>query len=86
MDIRGGATTADHIDILGSSALNEILLKVAAGDSDDVDDHFVSVRAVLGALCCDIALNDRSIRIFENTHKRSSGIRIFTSKIRSKPL
>ncbi|KAG8909366.1 hypothetical protein FRC00_010267 [Tulasnella sp. 408] len=42
MDIRGGATTADHIDILGSSALNEILLKVAAGDSDDIEDHFVS--------------------------------------------
>lgn len=43
MDIRGGATTSDHIDILGSSALNEIVLRVAAGDADAIDDHFVSV-------------------------------------------
>ncbi|KAG8885161.1 hypothetical protein FRB97_001979 [Tulasnella sp. 331] len=43
MDIRGGATTADHIDILGSRALNEIVLKVAAGSAEDVEDHFVSV-------------------------------------------
>ena len=42
-DLRGGATTADHIDILGSSALNGILLRVAAGDSDGIEDHFVSV-------------------------------------------
>ncbi|KAG8890015.1 hypothetical protein FRB98_001450 [Tulasnella sp. 332] len=42
MDIRGGATTADHIDILGSRALNEIVLKVAAGSAEDVEDHFVS--------------------------------------------
>ncbi|KAG8980879.1 hypothetical protein FRB93_008884 [Tulasnella sp. JGI-2019a] len=42
MDIRGGATTADHIDILGSQVLNEIVLKVAAGASEDVEDHFVS--------------------------------------------
>lgn len=54
MDIRGGATTADHIDILGSAALNEILLKIAAGDSDDIEDHFVSVRAALELFWCDL--------------------------------
>lgn len=53
LDIRGGATTADHIDILGSTALNEILLKVAAGASDEVQDHFVSVReASFGSKRC----------------------------------
>ena len=46
-DLRGGATTADHIDILGSSALNEIVLKVAAGYSDDIEDHFVSVSPIM---------------------------------------
>ena len=30
-DIRGGAKTADHVDILGSAELNELVLKVAAG-------------------------------------------------------
>ncbi|KAG8987079.1 hypothetical protein FRB90_003616, partial [Tulasnella sp. 427] len=47
MDIRGGATTADHIDILGASVLNEIVLKVAAGDSDDIEDHFVSALSAI---------------------------------------
>lgn len=50
LDIRGGATTADHIDILGSTALNEILLKVAAGASEEVKDHFVSVRKTFWGL------------------------------------
>ncbi|KAG8898286.1 hypothetical protein FRB99_007546 [Tulasnella sp. 403] len=46
LDIRGGATTSDHIDILGSQALNEIILKVAAGQAHDVEDHFVSVSTM----------------------------------------
>ena len=39
---RGGGTTADHVDILGNVALNEIILKVATGAEDEVQDHFVS--------------------------------------------
>lgn len=39
---RGGGTTADHVDILGNTALNEIILKVAAGAGDEVQDRFVS--------------------------------------------
>lgn len=36
LDPRGGATTSDHIDILGSTGLNEIVLKVAAGRGDEI--------------------------------------------------
>ncbi|KAI0358723.1 LACT-domain-containing protein [Trametes cingulata] len=39
---RGGGTTSDHVDILGSLALNEIILKVATGAGDEVQDSFVS--------------------------------------------
>ena len=30
-DLRGGAKTAEHVDILGSAELNELVLTVAAG-------------------------------------------------------
>ncbi|KIP11356.1 hypothetical protein PHLGIDRAFT_21774 [Phlebiopsis gigantea 11061_1 CR5-6] len=39
---RGGGTTADHVDILGNTALNEIILKVATGAAHEVKDNFVS--------------------------------------------
>lgn len=39
---RGGATTGDHVDILGSTALNELILKFATGAGDEVEDNFVS--------------------------------------------
>ncbi|OSD04123.1 LACT-domain-containing protein [Trametes coccinea BRFM310] len=39
---RGGGTTSDHVDVLGSLALNEIILKVATGAGDEVKDAFVS--------------------------------------------
>ncbi|KAF8629410.1 hypothetical protein AX15_003464 [Amanita polypyramis BW_CC] len=39
---RGGANTSDHVDILGSTDLNEIILKVAAGAGDEIQDSFVS--------------------------------------------
>lgn len=35
-DIRGGAKTAEHVDILGSTELNEYILKVAAGNGDSI--------------------------------------------------
>jgi len=39
---RGGGTTGDHVDILGSTAMNEIILKVATGAGDEIQDSFVS--------------------------------------------
>ncbi|TIB00860.1 hypothetical protein E3P96_02543 [Wallemia ichthyophaga] len=42
LDLRGGDNTGDHVDILGSTPLNQIILKIAAGHGDDVQDHIVS--------------------------------------------
>ncbi|KAI0262571.1 phospholipid:diacylglycerol acyltransferase [Gloeopeniophorella convolvens] len=39
---RGGANTSDHVDILGSNMLNEIVLKVATGVGDEIKDNIVS--------------------------------------------
>ncbi|KAF8200725.1 phospholipid:diacylglycerol acyltransferase [Pholiota molesta] len=39
---RGGANTSDHVDVLGSTGLNEIILKVAAGVGHEIHDYFVS--------------------------------------------
>ncbi|KAF8839429.1 Lecithin:cholesterol acyltransferase [Paxillus ammoniavirescens] len=39
---RGGANTSDHVDILGSTGLNELLLKVATGVGHEIEDSFVS--------------------------------------------
>lgn len=41
-DIRGGAKTAEHVDILGSSELNELVLKVAGGKGHTIENRFVS--------------------------------------------
>lgn len=41
-DIRGGAKTADHVDILGSAELNELVLKVAAGHGHTIENRYVS--------------------------------------------
>ncbi|KAF2972049.1 hypothetical protein GQX73_g1546 [Xylaria multiplex] len=39
---RGGPNTADHVDILGRQALNELLLKVAAGRGNEIEDSIIS--------------------------------------------
>ena len=39
---RGGANTGDHVDILGSTGLNEVILKVATGVGHEVKDNYVS--------------------------------------------
>ena len=39
---RGGANTSDHVDILGSTGLNEILLKIATGVGHEIEDSYVS--------------------------------------------
>ena len=41
-DIRGGAQTAEHVDILGSARLNELVLKVAAGHGDEIEDAYIT--------------------------------------------
>ncbi|CAI5758755.1 unnamed protein product [Candida verbasci] len=41
-DLRGGAKTAEHVDILGSAELNELVLTVVSGNGDSIQDRFVS--------------------------------------------
>lgn len=41
-DIRGGAKTAEHVDILGSAELNELVLKVVSGHDDLINNTYVS--------------------------------------------
>lgn len=39
---RGGPNSADHVDILGRASLNELILRVAAGRGDTINDYIVS--------------------------------------------
>lgn len=41
-DIRGGAKTAEHVDILGSAELNELILRVVSGKEDSINNTYVS--------------------------------------------
>lgn len=41
-DIRGGPTTADHIDILGSAELNEAIVNIVSGREDLVKEKIIS--------------------------------------------
>ncbi|CDO95624.1 unnamed protein product [Kluyveromyces dobzhanskii CBS 2104] len=41
-DIRGGAKSAEHVDILGSAELNEYILKIAAGEGDTIEERILS--------------------------------------------
>ncbi|GAA5980923.1 hypothetical protein JCM10908_003920 [Rhodotorula pacifica] len=41
-DPRGGPTTADHVDILGSSEMNDAILEVVAGEGQNVKEQFHS--------------------------------------------
>lgn len=40
--LRGGATSGDHIDVLGSTALNEVIGKVVTGAGAEVEENIVS--------------------------------------------
>jgi phospholipid:diacylglycerol acyltransferase len=42
LDIRGGAQTAEHVDILGRSELNEMVLKVASGKGNEIEERVIS--------------------------------------------
>ncbi|KAF3386124.1 Phospholipid:diacylglycerol acyltransferase [Penicillium rolfsii] len=39
---RGGPNTGDHVDILGRASLNELILRVAGGKGDQIEEMFVS--------------------------------------------
>lgn len=41
-DIRGGSTTADHIDILGSAELNEAIVNIVSGREELVKEKIIS--------------------------------------------
>lgn len=41
-DLRGGASSGDHIDILGSHDLNEVVTRVASGMGDTVEERILS--------------------------------------------
>ncbi|KAH7102236.1 LACT-domain-containing protein [Auriculariales sp. MPI-PUGE-AT-0066] len=41
-NIRGGAQTGDHVDVLGSNMLNEVILKVVSGHGHEIKERFVS--------------------------------------------
>lgn len=39
---RGGPNTGDHVDILGRSSLNDMILRVAAGRGEEIEENVVS--------------------------------------------
>jgi len=39
---RGGPNTGDHVDILGRSSLNDLILRVAGGKGDQIEEHYES--------------------------------------------
>ncbi|EEQ30630.1 Phospholipid:diacylglycerol acyltransferase [Microsporum canis CBS 113480] len=39
---RGGPNTADHVDILGRSSLNDLILRIAGGKGDSIEENYVS--------------------------------------------
>jgi len=39
---RGGPNTGDHVDILGRSSLNDLILRVAGGHGDEIGENIVS--------------------------------------------
>ncbi|MCJ1481902.1 hypothetical protein MMC06_002063 [Schaereria dolodes] len=39
---RGGPNTGDHVDILGRSSLNDLILRIAGGRGDQIEENFVS--------------------------------------------
>jgi phospholipid:diacylglycerol acyltransferase len=39
---RGGPNTGDHVDILGRQSLNDLILRIAAGRGDEIQNNIVS--------------------------------------------
>lgn len=42
LDLRGGPGSAEHVSILGSSLVNELILRVAAGRGDSIEESYIS--------------------------------------------
>lgn len=42
LDLRGGPKTGDHVDILGAHDLNEVVVKVAVGQGDQIEEKIYS--------------------------------------------
>lgn len=40
-DMRGGSKTAEHVDILGSTELNELIIKVVSGREDEIEERVI---------------------------------------------
>ncbi|PWN49713.1 hypothetical protein IE53DRAFT_380342, partial [Violaceomyces palustris] len=54
LDLRGGQSTGDHVDILGARGVNEAILKVAAGRGEEVVDKYISrIREYSSAIAWD---------------------------------
>lgn len=39
---KGGPNTGDHVDILGRSSLNDLILRVAGGKGEHIEDCYAS--------------------------------------------
>jgi phospholipid:diacylglycerol acyltransferase len=39
---RGGPNTGDHVDILGRSSLNDLILRIAGGGGDAIEERYES--------------------------------------------
>lgn len=39
---RGGPNTGDHVDILGRQSLNDMILRIAGGRGDELEENVVS--------------------------------------------
>lgn len=42
LDIRGGPTTADHVDILGSTEMQQLLMDVVSGNGHRIKERIIS--------------------------------------------
>lgn len=67
---RGGPNTGDHVDILGRSSLNDMILRVAGGKGHLIDDNIVS----------NIKEYSEKVKIYEdddprNEYSRKAGIK-----------
>ncbi|KAL6721198.1 phospholipid:diacylglycerol acyltransferase [Lecanora helva] len=59
---RGGPNTGDHVDILGRSSLNDLILRVAGGKGDQIEENYVS----------DIRKYAERVKIYEEDHQSKS--------------
>ena len=73
---RGGPNTGDHVDILGRSSLNDLILRVAGGRGELVEERVVS----------DIVAYSAKVRIYEEEDESAGdgvvdGLKAYAAKI-----